>query len=116
MTNSRLLSGARTTDASESLHAARGSARCPAVVTWRKCLTILSSAASISLVFLLQPAASQECGQCSQITSGGQRSCQAIREPDRYNYCITQVQDAAARCFKVCTNYNGIGPRGNTVR
>lgn len=63
---------------------------------------------------------SQECSQCSQINAGGERSCQAIQEPDRYNYCIKQVQDAAARCFRSCTNYNGIGPanqpRGNAVR
>jgi hypothetical protein len=70
------------------------------------------------LLFISKPGYSLECNQCSQIEAGGSRSCSSIQEADRYNYCMKQVTDAAGRCWKVCTNYNGVGPapRGSTLR
>ncbi len=60
----------------------------------------------------------QQCGECSHMEAAGSRSCSSIQEADRYNYCIRQVTEAAARCWRVCTNYNGGGPaaRGSTTR
>lgn len=64
--------------------------------------------------------AQQQCSQCAQIRSNGEYSCSSIREPDRYNYCIRQADDASARCYRTCINYNGIGPanppKGNATR
>jgi hypothetical protein len=77
-------------------------------------------AAGTLSVLASNTAGAQQCSQCSQVQAAGERSCEAINEPDRYNYCIRQAQNAAARCFRTCTNYNGIGPanppQGRAVR
>jgi hypothetical protein len=54
----------------------------------------------------------QQCSQCSQISSDGTYSCQSL-SPDQRANCETRAQEAAARCYRSCTNYNGIGPSGN---
>lgn len=79
---------------------------------------IILAVAFSALVCISRPVHSMECNQCPQIEAGGSRSCSSIQEADRYNYCMKQVTDATGRCWRICTNYNGIGPahRGTTVR
>lgn len=62
------------------------------------------------VVFATSPVRAGSCGECTRMESDGRRSCSAIREADKYNYCIRQVVDAAGRCWRICTNYNGVGP------
>jgi hypothetical protein len=72
----------------------------------------LFTAVAIASMFVAYASAARAgtCGECTRMESEGRRSCSAIREADRYNYCIRQVVDAAGRCWKGCTNYNGLGP------
>jgi hypothetical protein len=71
------------------------------------------------LLFDVTIASAQQCSQCSQIQSNGAYSCQSL-SPDQRPNCERVAQEAAARCYRTCTNYNGIGPanppQGNAVK
>lgn len=75
----------------------------------------------VAVVFFLSPGTvnAQQCNQCSQIGSNGAYSCQSL-SPDQRANCERVAQEAAARCYRTCTNNNGIGPSsnptGSTVR
>jgi hypothetical protein len=60
-------------------------------------------------------AQAQPCSDCSQILSSGTRSCQTV-SIDLRAECERRAQEASARCYRTCTNYNGIGPQGRSTK
>lgn len=72
--------------------------------------TTLAMVSIFTLVACNASRAEISCSQCTRMEAEASRSCAAIREADRYNYCMRQVMDAGGRCWKVCINYNGLRP------